>query len=147
VAKGNLWRSRELCTPHRARRPGDREEPGGVWAYGVRANYTPGNQETWVDYTINDRSPLLFIGGSEDHIMLPAVDKSNAKRYAKSTALTANFDFEGRDHWTAGAPAGRPSPTRRSSRPGRTPRQRTCAPTPNNRLDGAGAAGRSDPLI
>ena len=79
--------------------------PGNwVWAYGVLANYTPGKQETWVDYTINDRAPLLFIGGSEDHIMPPSVNKANAKKYAKSTALTEYYEFEGRDHWTAGAP-------------------------------------------
>lgn len=68
------------------------------------ANYTPGTQETWVDYTINDRAPLLFIGGSEGHIMPPSVTKANAHKYAKSTALTEYFEFEGRDHWTAGAP-------------------------------------------
>lgn len=79
--------------------------PGNwVWAYGVLANYTPGKQETWVDYSLNDRAPLLFIGGSEDHIMPPAVNKSNVKHYSKSSALTEYHEFEGRDHWTCGAP-------------------------------------------
>ena len=32
------------------------------------ANFKPGHQDTWVDYTA-DRAPLLFIAGSEDHIM------------------------------------------------------------------------------
>ena len=40
--------------------------PGAwAWEYGVFANFKPGPQETWVDYSA-DRAPLLFIGGSED---------------------------------------------------------------------------------
>ncbi|GAA3637817.1 alpha/beta fold hydrolase [Microbacterium awajiense] len=78
--------------------------PGNwVWAYGLLANFQPGHQETWVDYSV-DRAPLLFIGGSEDHIMPPAVNKSNAKHWGKSPALTEYYEFEGRDHWTCGAP-------------------------------------------
>lgn len=78
--------------------------PGNwVWAYGLLANFQPGHQETWVDYSV-DRAPLLFIGGSEDHIMPPAVDKSNAKHWGKSRALTEYQEFEGRDHWTCAAP-------------------------------------------
>ena len=46
-----------------------------VWAYGLIANFRPGPQETWVDYT-QDRAPLLFIAGQK----------------------------EGRDHWTCAAP-------------------------------------------
>jgi len=74
-----------------------------VWDYGLIANFKPGRQETWVDYSA-DRAPLLFIGGSEDHIMPPAVNKSNAKHYKKSPALTEYYEFEGRDHWTCAAP-------------------------------------------
>jgi pimeloyl-ACP methyl ester carboxylesterase len=44
--------------------------PGSwVWAYGLVANFKPGHQETWVDYSFDDRAPLLFIAGGEDHIM------------------------------------------------------------------------------
>ena len=78
--------------------------PGNwVWAYGLLANLKPGRQETWVDYS-KDRAPLLFIGGEKDHIMPPAVNKSNAKHYAKSPALTEYHEFAGRDHWTCAAP-------------------------------------------
>ncbi|MFS0867363.1 alpha/beta hydrolase [Microbacterium sp. 179-B 1A2 NHS] len=78
--------------------------PGNwVWAYGLLANYQPGHQETWVDYSI-DRAPLLFIGGSEDHIMPPAVNTSNARHWSKSPAKTDYHEFEGRDHWTCAAP-------------------------------------------
>jgi len=74
-----------------------------VWAYGLLANFTPGHQETWVDYSV-DRAPLLFIGGGEDHIMPPSVNQSNAKHWAKSPALTEYHEFAGRDHWTCAAP-------------------------------------------
>ncbi len=78
--------------------------PGNwVWAYGLIANFKPGKQETWVDYDA-DRAPLLFIGGEKDHIMPPSVNKSNAKHYKKSPAVTEYYEFEGRDHWTCGAP-------------------------------------------
>lgn len=74
-----------------------------VWDYGLIANFKPGHQETWVDYSA-DRAPLLFLAGSEDNIMPPSVNKSNAKHYKKSPALTEYEVLEGRDHWTCGAP-------------------------------------------
>ena len=78
--------------------------PGNwVWAYGLIANFKPGHQETWVNYKNPNRAPLLFIGGSEDHIMPPSVNKSNAKHYKGEDTITEYFEFEGRDHWTCGA--------------------------------------------
>ena len=78
--------------------------PGAwVWEYGLFANFKPGHQDTWVDYDA-DRAPLLFIAGEQDHIMPPSVNKSNAKHYKKSPAVTEYFEFEGRDHWTCAAP-------------------------------------------
>lgn len=74
-----------------------------VFAYGLLANFQPGRQATWVDYSV-DRAPLLFIGGSEDHIMPPSVNKSNAKHWAKSPALTEYHEFAGRGHWTCAEP-------------------------------------------
>ena len=75
-----------------------------VWAYGVLANFTPGHQPTWVDYTIDDRAPMLFIAGGADHIMPPSVNKANAEKYRKSAALTEYHEFPGRSHWTCGEP-------------------------------------------
>ena len=70
--------------------------PGNwVWVYGLIANYKPGHQETWVDYD-QDRAPLLFIAGEKDHIMPPAVNKSNASRYKHSPARTEYHEFEGK---------------------------------------------------
>jgi pimeloyl-ACP methyl ester carboxylesterase len=78
--------------------------PGSwVWEFGLFANFKPGHQATWVDYSA-DRAPLLFIAGSEDHIMPPSVNRSNAKHYRKSPAITEYHEFEGRDHWTCAAP-------------------------------------------
>ncbi|WP_426308882.1 alpha/beta hydrolase [Cellulosimicrobium sp. E-16] len=78
--------------------------PGAwVWEYGLFANFKPGPQETWVDYTA-DRAPLLFIAGSEDHIVPPSVNRSNAKHYHRSPAVTEYVELEGRDHWTCAAP-------------------------------------------
>ena len=78
--------------------------PGNwVWAYGLIANFKPGHQETWVNYKNDSRAPLLFITGSEDHIMPPSVQHSNAKHYHSNT-ITEVHDFEGRSHWTCGEP-------------------------------------------
>ncbi len=75
----------------------------GAWVWGgVLANFTPGHQETWVDYDNADRAPLLFIAGGEDHIMPAAVNKSNAKKYGKSAAITEVEEFPGRSHFTVG---------------------------------------------
>ncbi|MEX5719025.1 alpha/beta hydrolase [Geodermatophilus maliterrae] len=74
-----------------------------VWEYGILANFKPGHQDTWVDYSA-DRAPLLFIAGGKDHTMPPAVNRSNAKHYKRSRAITEYHEFEGRDHWTCGAP-------------------------------------------
>jgi pimeloyl-ACP methyl ester carboxylesterase len=78
--------------------------PGNwVWAYGLIANFKPGHQETWVNYRNEARAPLLFIAGSEDHIMPPSVNRSNAKHY-KSAAITEFEVVPGRSHWTCAEP-------------------------------------------
>lgn len=72
-----------------------------VWG-GVLANLTPGHQDTYVNFENDDRAPLLFIAGSEDHIMPPSVNASNAKHYRKSSAVTDYKEFPGRSHYTVG---------------------------------------------
>jgi pimeloyl-ACP methyl ester carboxylesterase len=75
----------------------------GSWVWGgILANLMPGHQDTWVNFENNDRAPLLFIAGGEDHIMPASVNKSNAKRYEKSSALTEYKEFPGRSHSTVG---------------------------------------------
>jgi pimeloyl-ACP methyl ester carboxylesterase len=74
-----------------------------IFEFGLFANFKPGHQDTWVDYQ-QDRAPLLFIAGGNDHIMPASVNRSNAKHYRKSPAITDFHEFEGRDHWTCAAP-------------------------------------------
>jgi Ni,Fe-hydrogenase I small subunit len=77
---------------------------GTCAAYGLLANLKPGHQETWVDYANDARAPLLFIAGGADHIMPASVNRSNAKHYEKSSALTDYHEFPGRSHWTCAEP-------------------------------------------
>jgi pimeloyl-ACP methyl ester carboxylesterase len=63
----------------------------------VLANFQPGHQAAWVDYKNDERAPLLFISGSEDHLMPPSIQRSNAKHY-KSDTLTEIKEYEGRAH-------------------------------------------------
>jgi pimeloyl-ACP methyl ester carboxylesterase len=75
----------------------------GRWVWGsILANVTPGPQESWVNFKNDARAPLLFIAGGADHLMPPAVNKSNAKHYEQSKALTEYTEFPGRAHFTVG---------------------------------------------
>ncbi len=47
-----------------------------------------------MNYKNEDRAPLLFISGSEDHLMPPALQRSNAKHY-NSNVLTEVKQFDG----------------------------------------------------
>jgi len=67
-----------------------------LWG-GVLANFRPGHQDTWVDYRNDDRAPLLFVSGSEDHIMPPAVQRSNHKHYTSNT-VTEIEEYQGFAH-------------------------------------------------
>jgi pimeloyl-ACP methyl ester carboxylesterase len=79
--------------------------PGSwVWAYGLLANFTPGKQETAVDYHNENRAPLLFIAGGEDHIMPASVNRSNVNHYKGKTTVTDYHEFPGRSHFTCGEP-------------------------------------------
>ena len=70
---------------------------GGILWDSVLANFIPGPQDIAVDYHNDARAPLLFISGSEDHLMPPAVQRSNAKHY-KSNTITELKEFAGRSH-------------------------------------------------
>jgi pimeloyl-ACP methyl ester carboxylesterase len=70
---------------------------GGILFNSVLANFEPGPQDAWVDYHNDDRAPLLFISASEDHIMPPKVQRSNAKHYTSKT-ITEVKEYEGFAH-------------------------------------------------
>jgi alpha-beta hydrolase superfamily lysophospholipase len=70
-----------------------------VWV-GATATFTPGHQENYVNFSNEDRAPLLLIGGSEDNIMPPAVNQSNVKHYRHAESPTDYKEFEGRSHYS-----------------------------------------------
>ena len=70
---------------------------GGIFWDSVLANFIPGPQDVAVDYKNDARAPLLFISGSDDHLMPPDVQRSNAKHY-KSNTITEIKEFPGRSH-------------------------------------------------
>jgi pimeloyl-ACP methyl ester carboxylesterase len=67
---------------------------GEIFWGSALANIHPGKDDTWVDYGNDDRAPLLFISGSNDHLMPPSIQQSNAKHY-KSDTVTEVKEFEG----------------------------------------------------
>jgi pimeloyl-ACP methyl ester carboxylesterase len=67
---------------------------GSIFWGSALANIHPGRDETYVDYENDDRAPLLFIAGSEDHLMPPKIQRSNAKHY-KSATITEVKEFDG----------------------------------------------------
>src|ERR1700754_2281240 len=68
---------------------------GRIFWDSVLANLQPGHQETWVDYHNDARAPLLFISGSEDHLMPPKIQQSNLKHYKAPNTITEIVEFEG----------------------------------------------------
>lgn len=68
---------------------------GGILFGSVTANVKPGHQDTWVDYHNDERAPLLFISGSDDHIMPPSVQQSNLKHYKSKQTVTEITEFPG----------------------------------------------------
>lgn len=76
---------------------------GQIFWGSALANIHPGHDDNWVDYDNPDRAPLLFIAGTEDHLMPPKVQWSNAKHY-RSDLLTEVVEFSGRPHLLPAAP-------------------------------------------
>ena len=76
--------------------------PGSFVWDPVLANFTPGHQDTYVNFRNEDRAPLLFIAGGEDNLMPPAVNESNAKHYRQTKSVTDYKEFPGRSHYTLG---------------------------------------------
>jgi len=78
--------------------------PARILFQGALASVTH-NASTAFDFTNDERAPLLFISGGDDHILPPAVQKQNYDKNIKhSTAIAAHVTFPGRDHFTCGEP-------------------------------------------
>jgi len=67
---------------------------GPVFWGSALANVHPGEDDTHANYRNEDRAPLLFISGSEDHLMPPSIQRSNARHY-NDKVLTEVKEFEG----------------------------------------------------
>lgn len=75
--------------------------PGRMAFEGATALFNP-HAPTKVDFEKEDRAPLLFIAGSEDNIMPAKLNRWTFEHY--KTGVRAYHEFEGRDHFTCGAP-------------------------------------------
>ncbi|MFF1295702.1 MULTISPECIES: alpha/beta hydrolase [unclassified Streptomyces] len=76
---------------------------GGIFWDSALATLRPGHQSTYVNYHNDDRAPLLFVSGEQDHLMPPKVQQSNARHY-KSHTVTEVKEFAGRPHLLPAAP-------------------------------------------
>ena len=77
---------------------------GRVLFDSVLANFKPGHQGAWVDFKNPSRAPLLFLSGSEDHIMPASVQASNAKHYKGEGTITEHETYDGRPHLMVAGP-------------------------------------------
>jgi pimeloyl-ACP methyl ester carboxylesterase len=68
---------------------------GRIFWGSALANIHPGKDDTYVDYKNPNRAPLLFISGSDDHLMPPKIQQSNAKHYKAAGTVTEVKEFEG----------------------------------------------------
>jgi pimeloyl-ACP methyl ester carboxylesterase len=71
---------------------------GHVFFDNILANVKPGHQDTYVNFENDERAPLLFISGSEDHLMPPKVQQSNARHYKAPNTITEVKEYEGYAH-------------------------------------------------
>jgi pimeloyl-ACP methyl ester carboxylesterase len=68
---------------------------GAIFWGSALANIHPGRDDSYVNYENPERAPLLFISGSEDHLMPPSLQQSNAKHYKAEGLVTEVKEFEG----------------------------------------------------
>jgi pimeloyl-ACP methyl ester carboxylesterase len=67
---------------------------GEIFWGSALANIHPGKDDTWVNYSNEERAPLLFISGSADHLMPPSIQRSNAKHWDDNVDTEVK-EFEG----------------------------------------------------
>jgi pimeloyl-ACP methyl ester carboxylesterase len=78
--------------------------PARILFQGGFANFTP-HATTTYNFANDDRAPLLFLSGGNDHILPPAVQRENFEKNVKhSDAITAYKLFPRRSHFTCGEP-------------------------------------------
>jgi pimeloyl-ACP methyl ester carboxylesterase len=61
------------------------------------------NAATKVNYRNNDRAPLLFIAGGNDHLAAASISRANMRKYVKNSTATVDYrEFPNRTHHTVG---------------------------------------------
>jgi pimeloyl-ACP methyl ester carboxylesterase len=73
--------------------------PGRIVFNGATQNFSP-QAATRVDFEKEDRAPLLFIAGGEDHIMPASLNQANYEHYR--SGIVAFREYPDRAHFTAG---------------------------------------------
>ena len=68
---------------------------GAIFWGSALANIHPGKDDNWVNYENPDRAPLLFISGTDDHLMPPSLQRSNAKHYKAPGLITEVKEYPG----------------------------------------------------
>ena len=58
-----------------------------------------GSRAVAVNFANPARQPLLMIAGGSDHVVAAGLNRSNFKKYARSSARTDFKEFPGRAHW------------------------------------------------
>ena len=76
---------------------------GRVLFEGGLANFNP-KAPTAVNFRNDQRAPLLFIAGGDDHVSPPSLNRANFKKQRKSAAATEFKVFPDRTHFTLGQP-------------------------------------------
>ncbi|WP_350275864.1 alpha/beta hydrolase [Kribbella sp. HUAS MG21] len=71
---------------------------GRIFWNSLLANFEPGPQDVHVNYRNDHRAPLLFVSGREDHLMPPAIQRSNAKHYKSPRTITEVKVYDGMPH-------------------------------------------------
>jgi len=78
---------------------------GNIFWGSALANIHPGPDDNHVNYKNPDRKPLLFISGTDDHLMPPSLQRSNAKHYKAEGLVTEVQEYPGphllpaRENW------------------------------------------------
>ena len=72
-----------------------------VWG-GALANFTPGHQDTYVNFRNEDRAPLLFIAGGAMTTSCRRRSTSQTSHYCHAKTVTDYKEFPGRSHYTVG---------------------------------------------
>lgn len=57
------------------------------------------NNATYVNFKNDRRAPLLLIAGSQDNVVPATQNRSNFKKYQRSSSKTDFKEFSGRSHW------------------------------------------------